>query len=180
MSQSNDTQASRHHELSGAEGLKKLAELIKGIHIAMMNSGAPDGTISSRPMALQDQTFYGTFWFLTSIRSEKIDEIAQDRHVTLTFADPSNSKYVSLKGRATYSQDKSKIHELWNAGYKAWFPQGEDDPDITVLRVDIQEADYWEANASKLVLGAKYLMAAATGGGVPVGDSGHVTLGSAA
>jgi general stress protein 26 len=177
MSEKNDTHTKDYHELSGAEGLQKIAEMIKGIRIAMMNTAAADGAISSRPMALQDVPFYGTLWFLCSIRSEKIDEISADRHITLTFAEPSDSKYIAIKGRGTYNQDKAKIHELWNGWYKAWFPEGQDDPDIAVLRVDVTEADYWEANASKLVLGMKYLAAAATGGKVPTGESGHVTVG---
>lgn len=176
MSEKNDKHAKDYHELSGPEGLKKIAELIDGIDICMMNTQGEDGQISSRPMALQKEPFYGTLWFLASIQSEKIDEIADDRHVTLTFAEPKDSKYIALKGRATYSQDKTKIHELWNGWYKAWFPGGEDDPDIAVLRVDVREADYWQANSSKLVVGLKYMAAAVTGGEVPTGESGHVSV----
>ena len=176
MSEKNDKHAKDYHELSGPEGLKKIAELIQGIRIAMMNTVGPDGTISSRPMAMQEEPFYGTLWFLTNVQSEKIDEIEGDRHVTLTFAEPKDSKYVTLKGRAIYNQDKAKIHELWNSMYKAWFPEGEDDPDIAVLRVDVSEANYWEASSSKIVMGMKYLAAAATGGSVPVGESGHVRV----
>ena len=61
------------HELSGEEGLKKIAELLKGIHIAMINTVATDGSISSRPMAIQDKTFDGKLWFLTRVSSEKVD-----------------------------------------------------------------------------------------------------------
>ncbi len=60
--------------------------------------------------------------------------------------------------------------------YKAWFPEGEDDPQITVLRVDIHEAQYWEASSSKLIFGIKYLAAAVTGGEVNVGESGSVRV----
>jgi general stress protein 26 len=176
MSEKNDKHAKEYHELSGPEGLKKIADLIQGIRIAMFNTMAPDGRISSRPMAVQDVPFYGSLWFLANIQSEKIDEIEGDRHVTLTFAEPNDSKYITLKGRASYSQDKQKIHELWNTWYTAWFPEGENDPDIAVLRVDVTEADYWEATSSKLVLGMKYIAAAASGGSVPVGESGHVTV----
>ena len=176
MSEKQDKHAKDYHELSGEEGRKKIAELVKGIKIAMLNSVAEDGRISSRPMAMQDVPFDGTIWFLASIKSEKITEIEHDHDVTLTFAEPSDSKYISLKGRASYNQDKAKIHELWNGWYKAWFPEGEDDPDIAVVRVDVSEADYWEANASKIVVGVKYAIAAATGGDVPTGESGHVTV----
>jgi general stress protein 26 len=60
--------------------------------------------------------------------------------------------------------------------FKAWFPEGEDDPEIRVLEVRVTEAHYWEANASKLVVGIKYLAAAVTGGKVDVGTQGEVKL----
>ena len=60
--------------------------------------------------------------------------------------------------------------------YKAWFPKGEDDPDIAVLRVDVSEADYWEASTSKVLMMAKYAVAAVTGGAVGVGEAGHVKV----
>lgn len=180
MSEKNDTHAKDYHELSGPEGLAKIAELVEGIRICMFNTVADDGRISSRPMAVQDAPFYGSLWFLASIRSEKVDEISHDRDVTLSFADPANSRYITLKGRASFLRDEEKIHELWSAWYTAWFPGGEKDPDIAVVRVDVTEADYWEANSSKIVLGLRYLAAAATGGSVPTGESGHVSVGSTA
>lgn len=179
MSEKNDKHAKDYQELSGAEGRKKIAELVKGIHIAMMATQAEDGSIDARPMAVQDKPGFeesGTMWFLTRASSEKVGEIEKDRHVTLTFAEPKDSKYVTLKGRGTVTRDRAKVHELWNAMYKAWFPGGEEDPEIAVLRVDVSEADFWEASSSKIVVYAKYLAAAVTGGGVPVGTSGHVKV----
>lgn len=36
--------------------------------------------------------------------------------------------------------------------YKAWFPGGESDPQIAVVRVDVSEANYWEASGELIVL----------------------------
>lgn len=174
MSESNHEQ--NYRELSGKEGQDKIAALIKGIHIAMMMTVAPDGTIHSRPMAVQQKPFDGTLWFLTRSTSEKVNEIRQDQHVTLSFAEPSDSKYLVLRGKASVSQDRSKIKELWNPMYKAWFPKGEDDPEIAVLRVQVSDADFWEASSSKIVMMARYAAAAMTGGRVSVGEAGHVTV----
>jgi general stress protein 26 len=174
-SEKNDNDA-HYKELSGEEGQRKIAELAKGIHICMMTTICVDGSMSSRPMAVQDKPFNGTMWFLTRSTSDKIGEVKQDQHVTLTFAEPKDSKYITLKGRASVNQDRAKIRQLWNPMYKAWFPQGEDDPEITVLRVDVSEGDYWEASSSRLVMGVKYLAAAVTGGKVPVGEAGHVAV----
>jgi general stress protein 26 len=175
MSEKHDRD-SEYKELSGAEGQDKIGELVKGIHIAMMTTVAKDGTMSSRPMAVQDKPFDGTIWFLTRSTSEKIGEVEEDQHVTLTFAEPSSSKYLALKGRASVSKDRAKIKELWNPMYKAWFPKGEDDPEIAVMRVDVSEGDYWEANGGKIVMMVKYAVAAATGKKVEVGEAGHVLV----
>jgi general stress protein 26 len=163
-------------ELSGEEGLKKIADLLKGIRIAMINTVARDGSISSRPMAVQDKTFNGKLFFLTRMRSEKVDEIIQDQHVTLTLTDTSDAKYLTLKGRASLSRDRARIIELWSSMYKAWFPQGQNDPEIAVLRVDVTEAEYWQASSSSLVHSAKYLAAAITGHKTSVGEAGRVHL----
>jgi general stress protein 26 len=164
-------------QLSGREGLEKIGELIKDIRIAMLVTAASDGSFDSRPMATQKTEFDGTVWFLTREESGKVEEIRHDSHVSLLYADPGDAKYVSAKGRAQVSKDRAKIKELWNPMYKAWFPQGEDDPQISVLRVDVTEADYWEASSSRLVRGVKYMAAAATGGKVDLGESGKVRLG---
>ena len=168
---------SEFQELHGAEGLKKIGELIEDIRIAMLTTAGPDGSFDSRPMATQKtEEFNGTLWFLTRQESGKIAEIQHDSNVSLIYADSGNAKYVTVKGTASMNRDKDKIRELWNPMYKAWFPQGEDDPSIAVLRVDVTEANYWEASSSRLVRGAKYLAAAVTGGAVDVGEAGKVLV----
>ena len=174
MGESKETD-SKYQELSGEEGRKKIAELVKGIRIAMMTTLAGDGSMDARPMAVQDKPFDGTLWFLTRQSSDKVSELEKDRHITLSFSEPSDAKYITLKGRGIAMQDRAKIKELWNPMYKAWFPQGEDDPEITVLRVDVEEGFFWESTGGKILLYAKYLAAAVTGGAVEVGTSGHVT-----
>jgi general stress protein 26 len=162
--------------MSGPEGLKKIGDLIADVHICMMTSAVGDGSFDSRPMATQKTEFDGTVWFLTAHDSHKVEELTKDSHVGLMYADPSNHNYIAVKGRASLNHDKTKIHELWNPKYKAWFPQGEDDPNIAVLKVDVTEAQYWEASSSKLVFGIKYLAAAVTGGAVDVGETGVVKV----
>jgi general stress protein 26 len=169
--------ATDYKELRGEEGLKKVAELMKGIPIAMLTTLAMDGSISARPMEVHGKTFDGTLWFLARSDSEMVDQIARNQHVTLTLADPSESKYLALKGRASVNHDRAKIAGLWNPIYQAWFPKGKDDPQITVLRVDVSEADYWEASSSKLVRRAKYSAVASAGGDkVSVRETGHVLV----
>ena len=163
-------------ELTGAEGMKKLGDLIADIRFAMLTTAAKDGTFDSRPMATQKTEFQGSIWFLTAEDSRRVGEIAQNANVSLIYADPGNASYITVKGRGNVSHDKQKIHELWNPMYQAWFPGGESDPQIRVLRVDVSEAEYWEANDSKIIRSIKYLAAAATKGSVDVGEHGKVAV----
>jgi general stress protein 26 len=171
-----DQHGESFRELRGKEGMDKISDLVKGIRIAMMSTIDANGEIHSRPMATQDEPFNGTLWFLTGKVSEKVYEIRQSQKITLDYADPGNSKYITLRGTASVTNDRAKIDEMWNPLYKAWFPNGKDDPNITVLRVDVTEGEYWEANSSKLIMGIRYVAAAVTGGAVPVGESGHVDV----
>ncbi len=162
--------------LSGQAGVKKLGELIKDIRVAMMTTVAPDGSFDSRPMVTQKTEFDGNVYFLTRQESGKVQELADDSHVSLVYAAPTDAKYVTVKGRASVYRDQAKIEELWTPMYKAWFPEGETDPAIAVMRVAVHEAQYWEASSSKLVRGIKYVAAAATGGKVEIGTQGTVKL----
>jgi general stress protein 26 len=166
--------------LTGHEGIAKIGELIEDVRICMMVTAAQDGSMDARPMATQSAhskaEFDGTVWFLTRYESSKVAEMESDSHVTLVYSDPKGENYVTVKGRATISRDRAKIHEMWNPMYRAWFTEGEDDPQIAVVRVDVTEAQYWEASSSKIVLGVKYLAAAVTGGKVKVGETGKVKV----
>ncbi len=163
-------------QMHGEEGIEKIGAIIAEIRFAMLTTLCPDGSLDSRPMATQKVKFDGTLWFLTSVDSRKVNEIAENSHVSLAFADPGDAKYVSLKGRAHISNDRARIKDLWSPAYKAWFPEGEDDPQIRVLRVDVTEGEFWEANESKIVRSVKYLAAAATGGAVKMGEHGVVNV----
>jgi general stress protein 26 len=162
--------------LSRPEAIKKISEMIKDIRIAMMCTVSPDGTIRSRPMATQDSEFRGELLFLSRQESNKTDEIAHQSAVTLNYVDSKNHRFVTLSGYAGLSQDRDTIHELWNPLYKAWFPRGEDDPEITVIRVYVDHAEYWEAPANSVIRGYQLLKAAVTKGGSRVGEHQEVAL----
>ena len=176
MSERDEKSGAEFHELRGKEGMDKISDLVRNIRIAMMSTVDGDGVIRSRPMATQNEPFGGTLWFLTRLSSEKVSEIHRNGMVTLDYADPANSKYITLRGTASVSKDRTKIEEMWNPMYKAWFPIGKEDPEIAVLSVDVTEGEYWDANSSKLILGIRYIAAAITGGAIPLGESGHLEV----
>src|SRR4051794_18896820 len=116
-------------EMTRDESIRKLGEMIHGINFAMMTTLEEDGkTMRSRPMATQRTDFDGDLWFFTRVGTPKAQEIAKDRHVCLSYSDPEESCFVSVSGIAEVVKDQAKAKELWNPAYRAWFPDGLDDP----------------------------------------------------
>ena len=108
MSEKTDRETT-YEELSGEAGKAKVSELVKGIRIAMLTTLARDGSVSSRPMAVQDEPFDGNLWFLTRVSSEKVDELEENSRVTLTFAEPKDARFITLKGSASIRDRKSVV-----------------------------------------------------------------------
>jgi general stress protein 26 len=145
------------------ENIKKLRELIKDIRFAMLTTVEEDGTLRSRPMATQETEFDGELWFFTNANSPKVDEVQHEQHVNVSYANPDKQKYVSISGRAQLMGDRKKIEELWNPLYKAWFPKGLDDPDLALLKVSVDQAEYWDSPSSAVVRLVGFVKALTTG-----------------
>lgn len=152
------------------DNIKKLHDLIKDIRFAMLTTVEDDGTLRSRPMATQEFEFDGDLWFFTSADAAKVKEAQHDRHVNVSYSDPHNQKYVSVSGKAELVSDRAKIEELWNPLFKAWFPDGLDDPNLALLKVNVDKAEYWDSPSSKVVRLLGFAKALATG--KPIGNPG--------
>jgi general stress protein 26 len=123
--------------------VEKLRALIERIQVAMVTTAETDGSLRARPMAaILRADDPGHVYFLTGRSSHKTDEIARDPRVNLTFA--RGGDYVSVSGTADFSRDPDLIAELWSETHRPWFPKGRKDPDICVLRVLIDYAEYWD------------------------------------
>ena len=133
------------------ESVKKIGELIKDIEFAMLTTVEEDGTLRSRPMATQQVEFDGDLWFFTKANSPKVDEVEREHEVNVSYASPDDQRYVSVSGRAQLVRDPEKIKELWNPAYKAWFPEGLDDPELALLKINVKQAEYWESSSSAVV-----------------------------
>lgn len=126
--------------------IQKLSELMKSIKFAMLTTVEEDGSLHSRPMTTQQVEFDGDLWFFTSASSGKVWEAGHHRQVNVSFADPEKSKFVSVSGNATLIRDRAKMEQLWKAPYKVFFPNGLEDPDVALLKVVVEKAEYWDSS----------------------------------
>ena len=118
-------------------------------------------------------------WFYTPAQSGKMDEIQHHHQVMLTYSEPKDQTYVNVLGQAEIQHDRQKIKDMWTESMRVWFPKGSDDPDIALLKVEVQEADYWDTGSSTIIHAYGYVKAIVTGERPNPGDVKHVEFGSA-
>lgn len=155
------------------DSLQHLWTLVKDIRMAMLTTLDPEGGLRSRPMATQQKDFDGDLWFFTRASSGKVDEAQMHSEVNLSYANPNDNRYVSVSGTAQLIRDQAKNKELWNPLLKAWFPKGLEDPDLALLKVHVQRAEYWDSPSSTMVQIAGFLKAIATGKAYHAGPGEH-------
>lgn len=162
--------------LIGQEAIAKMKELVKHNAICMFTSHVDEAPLPTRPMTTQEVDDEGNFWFFSSKESQKNDEIQDDSRVQLLFANTSKSEYLSVYGRAIVLQDRKKIEEIWSPMVKAWFEQGKDDPNLTLIKVIPQSAYYWEPKHNKMVTFLKMATSAVTGKTSDIGSQGRLKV----
>ena len=154
---------------------RKVAELIKDAsRMAMLTTRAPDGTLMSRPMALQETEFDGDLWFFSARDSRKVAHIAADPQVNVTVT--SSDVWVSLTGDARVVDDVRRKHELWNTVVEAWFPDGRDSSDVILLKVSAASAEYWDSPGGRVASAISFAKAKLTGEPYDGGENERVEL----
>ena len=160
-----------------AEAAEKLADLIEGIRMAMLTTLDPSvGALRARPMAVQNERFDGKLFFFTDKTSAKVCEAEGSPGVCVAFADPGSNTYVSASGPAHVSTDRALMERFYSPFVKAWFPEGLEDPDISLLVVDVQHAEYWDSPSSTLVQLYGFVKAKLTGTPAEGGENEKVEV----
>jgi general stress protein 26 len=133
----------------GKDPARKLRKLIKGARVVMLTTAAGDGRLRSRPM-MPGELEGGALWFLTRSPSAKTADIADNQAVNVAYAARKDDRYVSISGTATIMRDPARVRDLWDGKYKSWFPDGKNDSELAVLRVQVEAVEYWNSKAARM------------------------------
>jgi len=142
-----------------------LWKLIKDIRFAMLTHRHPDGKLHSHPLTTQNRSLEPgePLCFFVSKKTELGQRLMADGNVCVTYADHDKDIYVSVSGQAKINDDLAAKKHLFNALAKAWFPGGAEDPDLELVELAIQDAEYWNVTESKTTQVLKMATAAVTG-----------------
>ena len=160
-----------------ADDWQKLRELVKDIDFCMLTTIDENGDPHSRPMSSNgDIDQQGNIWFFTAASSHKVNEVEGTPKVNLSFADPDNQRYVSITGVAQLVRDRAKIDELWRPEFKMWFPEGKDDPEVALLRIRVEKAEYWDSPSSTVAYALNFVSSLVTGEEPEFGENKKLDL----
>lgn len=121
----------------------EFSHLLEGMDTAFLctNSGP---RITARPMRVVSVEENCDVIFLSSFSSPKMEELARNHEVCLTFQ--SGDRYAVLSGRATASNEIQEIEAIWSEGFRPWFPEGPSSTDLALIRVTPRTGESWDVS----------------------------------
>jgi general stress protein 26 len=107
--------------------------------------GKADGSSHSEPLMAQlDKDLVDTLFFFTG----KDNRLADGGKVMAQFVSKGHDYFACMAGTIRQDNDKAMIDKLWSKQVEAWFPEGKEDPNLALLRMDIDSAELWETDIS--------------------------------
>jgi general stress protein 26 len=147
---------------------QQFREILDKFDTAMLVTSTSDGSLRARPMFIAQKEKDGELWFITSMETEKVDEILEDAHAAVTMQSP--SRYMAISGHATVVRNRQLVDKLWKPILRAWF-ENKNDANVALIRFLPEEAEYWDESGMR---GVKYMLkavkAAVTGGNLEPED----------
>ncbi|MCM3655830.1 pyridoxamine 5'-phosphate oxidase family protein [Agromyces mediolanus] len=152
----------------------RISELVHAADVAMLTTTGADGALHARPLAALQDRFDGTLRFLVEDPSPKVEEVVAHPRVNVAYS--SKRGYLSIAGSARVVDDEGAVDELWGAAAEAWFPGGRADPEIVVLEVLPESAEYWALTEPGVLAAAKAVKAFFTKEQPDIGENRVVEL----
>lgn len=135
----------------------------------------------AQPMTIYFDPENVCVWFISSNRTDLVSHLSGGpREAHLTIMSGKGKVYSCASGPLAVTRDPAKLDELWSPAASMWFDGGQDDPDVTLLRMDLHEAAIWLNEAGALRFGIEMVRGTTSDHDPDLGEHGVVTLRAAA
>lgn len=106
--------------------------------------GLNDGGHSEPLTAQLDEDQVDTLFFFVG----KDNRLTPGGGAMAQFVSKGHDYFACIAGTVRVDNDPAMIDKLWNKQVEAWFPGGRDDPNLALVRMDIDSAELWESDVS--------------------------------
>ena len=127
---------------------KPLDELMEPGTTLMIGTG-PDAGAELRPLTVA-RVQGDVIDILVDGSAEWAREYRDGEPVLVVLSDDRNHVWAWIRGTGLLTTDQALIDELWNAFAGAYFEDGRDTPDITVLRIEAADGRYWSSPSGRI------------------------------
>ena len=131
--------------------VEQLWEEIDDIHAGML--GLEGGHIHMQPMAPFADPRTNTIWFFTKTDSQLVQALKPGSRAHFCVVGKDHDYHACIAGRIMVRKDPAKVDEYWSSVVEAWFDHGKNDPYLTMLALEIEDAEIWASTGSKLKFG---------------------------
>lgn len=104
----------------------------------------------------------GSIWFFTRKDTDLARALGDGGHAMFVVESRDKEFQACVGGRLEPSHDRTRMDRYWNAVVAAWYPAGKDDPQLTMLRLDADDAAVWLSEAGPLKFAWEIMRANAT------------------
>ena len=122
-----------------------------------------------QPMSPQVDEERGCIWFYTSKQTDLARACVSPASAKLCLVSNDRDFHSCLNGRLVQNKDPEALEEFWSSVVSAWYPEGKDDPNLTMLQFIPADAGIWASTDSALKFGWEILKANTTGSQPDVG-----------
>lgn len=134
--------------------IDRLTEVIRNVDVAMLTTVDRTGHLHSRPMMTLQKTIDNALWFFTEASSCMVDDVNGHHPVNVSYVDAKCGCYISVSGRARVVNERTKKAELWERRLAEWLPNGFEDKSVVLLRVEVQQAEFWDSSKAREISAA--------------------------
>ena len=129
---------------TGRKAIPQIATLINQIDICLFATRGDDGQLHARPMSNNGQVEWdGQSWFFDPTDGRLVTELRADPAAVAAYRAEGGFAFVSVSGRATIETDPELKERYWLDDLERWFPNGPADPNVALIRLDAEEAQWW-------------------------------------
>lgn len=127
--------------LTPAEAETEFWKHLKSSNTGMLGLDRPG--YHSQPMTAFREEETGTIWFFTRDDTDLAADVATAQDAMFTYQSKDQEVFACIHGMLSIDNDRARIEDYWNPVVAAWYPEGKDDPHLTLLRFDGDDGRIW-------------------------------------
>lgn len=128
-----------------------------------------------QPMTAICEPEEGLIWFFTRSDTDLARSIEEGKSAMMIVQDGQKFQ-ACVGGELTLQVDPARVEKYWNPVVAAWYPEGKADPHLTMLCLDVADAQVWISEGGPIKFAFEVAKANLTGQTPDVGGSRRLDL----